>query len=376
MTTRSNGPSVQRSKGPWAGRAHLSVTLAVALAAASCSRQSIEQVDTQAAVPVTVDTARMAPIQSTVSASGIVTPAPGGELTVVAPAAARIAELPKAEGDVVRQGDVLARFDIPSLGADVAARRAAVAQATARLETAKASYARLSGLLAQGVAAPREVEDARRQQAEAEADLEQARSAVDAAVALSDRAVVRATFAGVVSKRFHNPGDLVDASAADPVLKVINPAALQVVASVPVADLAKIVVGHRANITAPGSETPEPGRVLTRASQVDPASATAPVRLAFAAATKLAAGTVVDVAIVADERPQALVIPAAAVVRDEGETFVMVAGLDNKAHKYPVALGLVTHDRVEVTSGLKAGDRVIVRGQAELPEGAAITIQQ
>src|SRR5262249_46851784 len=153
----------------------------------------------------------------TIAASGTIAPAPGAELTVVAPAPARIAEIPKGEGDAVREGDVLVRFDIPNLASDVAAKRAGLAQASARLDQAKANLARLSSLVGQGVAAPREVEDAKRQQAETEADLDQARSAVEAATALSDRAVVRARFAGVVSKRFHNPGDLVDASTGDPV---------------------------------------------------------------------------------------------------------------------------------------------------------------
>ena len=79
---------------------------------------------------------------------------------------------------------------------------------------------------------------------------------MDAAVALSDRAVVRAQFAGVVAKRFHNPGDLVDASASDPVLSVINPAQLQVVAAVPVADVPRVVVGHAAQVDEPGSDAP------------------------------------------------------------------------------------------------------------------------
>ena len=144
----------------------------------------------------------------------------------------------------------------------------------------------------------------------------------------------------------------------------------------PVADVPRVVIGHAATVTLPGSDTPEAAKVLTRPAHVDSASATAAVRLAFVKPTRLAAGTVVQVAIVAEEHPNALVIPAAAIVRDEGETFVMVAGSDHKAHKYPIAIGLLTHDRAEVTSGLKAGDRVIVRGQSELPEGATVTIEQ
>jgi RND family efflux transporter MFP subunit len=320
-------------------------------------------------------TATVQTFEATLAATGTVEPAPGAALTVVAPFPGRIAEMPKAEGETVRQGDLLVRFDIPSLEADVAARRAMVAQADARVEASKASYTRLTGLLAQGVASPREVEDARRQQAEADADLAQAQSALAAAVALSGRAVVRAPFNGVVSQRFHNPGDLVDASSGDPLLEVIDPVRLEVVAAVPVSEAPRIVVGHAARVSVPGRDAQEAARVRTRPARVGPGGATAPVRLAFDHLTRLAAGTVVALEIVAETHPDALVIPAAAIVREGDETFVVVAGDDKKAHKSQVTVGLSTHDTAEITRGLKAGARVIVRGQSELPDGAAITVE-
>jgi RND family efflux transporter MFP subunit len=340
-----------------------------------CHGASVEEVVTDAPVPVEVEEAKIDVLRGVIAATGVVTPAPGAELVVVAPEAARILTMPKAEGDAVKTGDLLVQFDIPTLASDVAGKRASVAQATARLESATANLNRRQSLLAQGVAAQREVEEARQQQAEAAADVEQAKSALEAASALAGRTVVRAMFPGVVSKRFHNPGDFVEASASDPVLRVINPAQLQVVASVPVARLARVLLGHRAEIRLPGQEDIEVARVATKAAQVDAAGATADVRLAFVTRTQLAAGTVVQVEIVGEEKPKALVIPAAALVEEEGEVFVMVAGADNKAHKFPVATGLSTPTLVEVTTGLKAGDRVIVRGQEGLPEGAAITVQ-
>ncbi|HXT70982.1 MAG TPA: efflux RND transporter periplasmic adaptor subunit [Vicinamibacterales bacterium] len=340
-----------------------------------CRGPAVEEVETAAEVPVEVDEAKVDTIRGIITATGVVAPAPGAELTVVAPETARIVSIPKAEGEAVKAGDVLVQFDIPTLAAELAAKRANVAQASARLEAATANFNRLSSLQSQGVAAPREVEDARRQRDEAVADLEQARIAADAATALSSRTTVRAAFSGVIAKRFHNPGDFVEPAASDPVLRVIDPARLQIVASVPVVALARIVVGHTAEIQQPGLEEVQAARVSTKAVQVDPASSTADVRLSFSGRTSLAAGTVVHVRIVGEEHKNVVVIPTAAVVEDEGEVFVMVAGADNKAHKYPVALGLATSTMVEVTSGLKGGERVIVRGQVELPEGAAIAVQ-
>jgi multidrug efflux pump subunit AcrA (membrane-fusion protein) len=65
----------------------------------------------------------------------------------------------------------------------------------------------------------------------------------------------------------------------------------------------------------------------------------------------------------------------AALVSEEGERFVMVVDADNKAHKRPVTVGLSTRTLAEVTAGIKAGDRVIVRGQDGLPEGAAVAVE-
>ena len=347
------------------------VLLGVTLA--GCGGAAVETVETTAAVPVTVEVARVETLHGTVNVTGVVVPAPGGDLTVSAPGPARIAELSKAEGDPVREGDVLVRFDMPALAADLAARRAEVAQATARLDTARAAVVRLSSLVERGVAAQREVDEAKRDQAEVEAALLQAQSGATAALALAERAVVRATFTGVVAARWHSQGDFVE-SANDPVLRVIDARALQVKAAVPVAELSRVAVGRTGRVTGPGGGAGEPVRVIARPAQVDAGRTTADVRLAFVSPTHLPAGAAVDVEIIAEARPKVVVVPAAAIVREGDEAFVMIAGADDKAKRRPVKLGLAAGGLVEVTSGVAAGDRVIVRGQDGLPDGAHVTV--
>jgi RND family efflux transporter MFP subunit len=344
-------------------------------AATACHGRSVEQVETTAVVPVAVAIAEIGPLRATIPATGVVSAAPGAELLVVAPAAGRIAQLPHAEGDRVKQGDVLVRFDVPALTADLSASRARVTQASARVAAAHANVKRLTSLLDQGVAAPRDVEDATRQSAEAEGDLEQAQSAVAAASALSDRSVVRAPFAGVIAQRFHNPGDLVEAAASDPVVRLIDPSRLQVVAAVPAAELSRIAVGHTASVRVPGAEEGEEAKVLVRAPQVDPAAGTGHVRLGFIKPTSLTAGMSVQVEIVAEERAHVVTIPAAALVIQDDERYVMVVDTDSKAHKRPVTVGLTTRTTVEVARGVTAGERVIVRGQDGVPDGAAVAVE-
>src|SRR5207244_7852414 len=87
-------------------------------------------------------------------------PAAGAEMLVVAPEPARILEITKAEGDPVRRGDVLVRFEIPSLGAEVLSKGAEATNAEERLRLARENLTRLQDLFTRGVAARKEVEDA------------------------------------------------------------------------------------------------------------------------------------------------------------------------------------------------------------------------
>jgi RND family efflux transporter MFP subunit len=350
--------------------------LAVLLLAAACSHKPVEEVETSAAAAVKTLTVAPKTVEGVVSATGIVSAAPGFDWMITAPETARIVELPKAEGDRVKPGDLLVRFEIPSLSTDVATRKAEAETARARVDNAQANVTRLTTLVQHGVAAQKELEDARRELAEARAALAQAESATQNAAVLASRTVVRARFAGVIAKRAHNPGDMVEASASDVILRVIDPSRLQVVASVAIPDVRRVEVGRPVRILVPGSDEPELGKVLTRPAAVDPAGVTADARVSFAAATRLAAGTPVRLEIVAEQHPNALAVPAVAVLHEDQDAFVMIAGSDNKAHKRKVAIGLSTPTEAEITSGLKAGDAVVVQGQQGLPDGAAITITQ
>jgi multidrug efflux pump subunit AcrA (membrane-fusion protein) len=135
-----------------------------------------------------------------------------------------------------------------------------------------------------------------------------------------------------------------------------------------------VVVGRTARVTGPAGGDGEAATVLSKPAQVEAGSPTADVRLTFAAPTHLPINASVHIDILADERAHALTVPAAAVVRDGDETFVMVAGADNKAHKHAVKTGLMSLQRVEILSGVAAGDQTIVIGQDGLPDNAAIQI--
>jgi len=354
-------------------RVVLTALCAVLLLCGGCTREPVEEVESETVVSVKTEDATVGNIRGVVHATAIVNPAPGADLVVVAPESARIAELPKAPGDSVRRGDVLVRFEIPSMTAEVQRQQAEVARAQATLNNAKAAQTRATELFQRGVAARKEAEEANRAAVDAEAAVAQAQASLSAAETVAARATVFAAFDGVVVKRQHNPGDLVEASASDAVLRVIDPRRLEVIASVPLADIARIEVGAPAHLEKVAGETREVAlKVLSRPAAVEAGTGTVPVRLGFSAPSNLPAGIPVQVEIQAEEHRNVVLVPAVAVVREGDETAVFVAA-GGKAERRAVTLGLNDGTHVEIASGIKAGEKVIVDGQAGLPDGAAIS---
>ncbi|HEY2294105.1 MAG TPA: efflux RND transporter periplasmic adaptor subunit [Thermoanaerobaculia bacterium] len=342
---------------------------------AACHHPAPEAVETAEAVPVTVATAHAGPIRPVVAATGQVKPAVGAEFQVTPPQEARIAEMPKVVGDHVRRGDLLVRFEIPSLEADAASRRSDLARAQAQLETARQNLTRLSGLYDRGIAARKDVEDARRDVAQAEATVAEARSSTAATGRLAGREVVRAPFNGVIVNRSHQVGDLVEPGAPEPLVRLIDPSRLQVEAAVPAGELGRIAVGSPAKVRG-GSFPDEQAHVVARPPTVDPATGTALARLAFDQPTRRPAGLAADAEIYGEERPAAVLVPADALVQEGPRSFVYTVDAQKKAHRREVTVGVTADGHAEILSGVKAGDTVVVRGQTALPDGALVEITE
>ena len=340
----------------------------------ACQRDAPEEVESETVVPVTAMPAETGSLTAEARATGIVAPAPGAELLVIAPEPARIVEIPKAQGDTVKRGDVLVRFEIPSTAAEVSKQEAETKRAQARIENARAALARAKDLFDRGVAARKEVEDATKELADAEADLAAAQAATVAAGALAARSVVRATFDGIVAKRSHNPGDLVEATASDAVLRVVDPRRVEVIASVPITDALGITVGAPARIVGASASAGDSGlKVIAQPAAVQPGTATVAIRLAFAKPTRYPVGAPVQVSIDTDTHKNVVLVPASALVR-EGEETAVFAVENQTAKRREVKTGIESGDRVEIISGINTGEMVITSGQNGLPDGAKVTI--
>ena len=351
--------------------------LCIAVAIGACRREQPTAVEGQdTVVPVGAVAAQKAAIRAVLHVSGVIVPAQGGEFLVFAPEPARLVDVMKAAGDIVKSGDVLARFDLPSASQAVSRLTAELAAADAQLENARVNRDRVRGFVERGLVARRDLDSAERDLSDAQAAVERTRTALGAAQAGAGRAVVRAPFDGVVATRSHNPGDNV-VSTTDAILRIVDPRRLEVVASIPRKDQSRVVTGATARIAAAGADHIR----LTVANRITdlPAGASAsvqemvPFRLVFAAPSPLAVDTPVQLDIDAEERADTVLIPATALIRDGRDAAVFVA-LGSRAERRPVKTGIEDAARIEITEGLRAGELVITRGHIGLSDGAAITV--
>jgi RND family efflux transporter MFP subunit len=356
-------------------RALLCLTGALAIAAGCTNRRAQEDSapEEELVVPVGAQPVTTGSLRAVIHVTGVITPAAGAEFLVTSPEPATIADITKSQGDAVTSGEVLVRFDIPGAGDAIARQRAEVARLQALLENARIAQTRARDLAGRGFISRREMEDADREVVDAQAAVSRAQAAQAAAETAAARAVIRAPFNGIVAQRLHNPGDLVKGVATDPVLRVIDPRRMEITASVPAKDSSRVLQGATARLAATADAPPVRLVVASRPSPSATAGGEYAFRLTFVDTATLPVDTTVEVDVDAEERANVVLIPAESVIREGGSAAVFVA-IGDRAQRRAVTTGLVDDERMEITSGLKAGELLIVQGQGGLTDGVRISV--
>jgi len=182
---------------------------------------------------------------------------------------------------------------------------------------------------------------------------------------------LRAPIAGFVGLRRIDVGDTV--AAGMPVMGVLDLDPVKVRVAIPEAEIGKVRVGARAEVTIPSLEQSFEGEVEAVGVAADPASRTYTVKISVANPDRLLrAGMVSEARIYSAAMVNALTAPADAVVRDErGVTQVYVYDpARQRAYARRVEVGAAINNEVEIRSGLSGGEQVVVAGQQNLREGA------
>jgi RND family efflux transporter MFP subunit len=293
-------------------------------------------------------------------------------------------------GDKVKEGDLLAEIDTPDLDQQIAQARAQLAQAEAGLEQAKANAVfsrtnleRYQQLLPAGLASQQDFDKAK-----AQADVDRATVAVSDATIGSQRANlqyltqlksfarVTAPFAGTVTVRSIERGQLVTSGTATPLFKVTATDPVRVFVQVPQDVAPSVRTDLGAIVTV--REYPEhkfEGKIAHAAGSLDPTTRTMMTEVRVPNPKgELLTGMYAQVALSLPTPHKVLSVPATALLNDAKGLRVAVVDATSHVHLVPVVEERDTGPLIEISSGLGAEDRVVKIPSADLTEGRAVEV--
>ncbi|HVA18315.1 MAG TPA: efflux RND transporter periplasmic adaptor subunit [Candidatus Dormibacteraeota bacterium] len=352
--------------------------IAAMLMAAGCSGGGSDQAkEPEMTAEVTVTKVKRADIRQMVTVSGNVVALPNKDVKVSALVAGRITELNVSEGDRIHAGEVLAEIDSHTYQDQLRQAQAALAQATATVQNAQQNLARNQTLFQRGIAAGKDLEDAKTQLSVAEATQHQAEAAEETARLQIERTKILSPLNGVVAKRFASIGEQVDGTAAQPIVEVANIDEVELSGSLPAVYLGRIHVGETLPITSDASSQKTlPGRVVAISPTVDPATNVGSVRIRIAnPGGTLKLGMYLNAQVPVETHANALVVPAEAIYHNESGQSRVYKIEGDTAKAVDVKLGIETKEGVEILSGVKEGDIIILTGGYGLGDTTKVKIK-
>lgn len=271
-------------------------------------------------------------------------------------------------GDPVQAGATLATLEVPELQADLARSQAELDEAdkdARRQEQARGQ--------APNLVVAKSVDEARAKAAMARASVERIRT-------LLGYANVTAPFAGIVTKRWADPGAFIPAATASStpqnsaIVTLSDWSRVRVQVPVPEAEMRLVAVGNPTRFTVEGL----PGRdfegAVTRFSHVlDEATRTMMAEVEVANADgALRPGMYAKVRLVLERKDDALLVPADAVLWEKGRASLLTV-VDGKVRKAAVKTGFADTAHVEIVDGVDQSATVILAAGQALPDGQAVT---
>jgi multidrug efflux pump subunit AcrA (membrane-fusion protein) len=207
----------------------------------------------------------------------------------------------------------------------------------------------------------------------AKGQLESAQGKFQGAEAQLQYSEIRSPISGVITDRPLYPGEM--AAAGTPLLTIMDISQVVARAHIPQTEAVLLKRGDNAMLSASGLDESIPGKVALVSPALDPNSTTVEIWVQCKNPKELLRpGTSAEITMVARTVPDALAIPAAALLTaQDGTTSVMVAGNDGKAHQQTVKAGFHDGDKVQILEGLQAGQKIVGGGAYGLPDNSKIT---
>ncbi len=210
-------------------------------------------------------------------------------------------------------------------------------------------------------------------QQSAAGQLESAHAKKNAAETQLRYSELRSPIDGVIAFRNLYPGDIAPAGTA--LIIVMNVSKIIAKLHLPQEKAARLAIGDPATIHAEGGED-QRGKVSVLSPALDPNSTTSEVWvLAPNPHARMHPGSSAEVSIIARTVPNAVVVPTSAIImRDDGSTSVVILRADNTVISQKVQLGIQQDTKVQIVSGVSAGQVVVSSGGYGLPDGTKVRL--
>ncbi len=283
---------------------------------------------------------------------------------VTSETAGRILRLTAKEGDYVRAGQLIGELDLEQL-------RKQIAEVEKSLELAKTVYERQKRLWEQNIGSEIQYLEAKNGKERLEKSLETLRHQLT-------KSKVYAPASGVVERELLQAGEL--AMPGAPILQILNPNKLKVVASVPETYLRAVKRGETVKVNFPALGLEQEARVSLIGTSIDPANRTFEVEADIQNQNGLLKPNLLAVMLIKDEEQKDVVSIPQEMVQQEvsGKDFVYIKGEAEDgpvAQKVYVKTGKSYNGNVVIEKGLEGGEELILEGARGLAENEPIKIQ-
>ena len=263
-----------------------------------------------------------------------------------------------SEGQLVRQGQVLATLDAGSL-------QDQLDEAEVKVRQAEDAWNRLEPMHRNGT-----IPDIK--WVEAETDRAQARSVASQARRAREDATLLAPLSGIIAKRSIEPGEQVPVGTA--AFTIVQTGTMLAVVPVAEKDVARLKPGTPARISIEAVNQDLEGKVREIGVEADPFSRTYKVKVATESpGSILRIGMIAKVRLHVNAAP-ALVVPTAAVLVDENDRHFVWVETNHSVQRRFVKMGGFLQEGQAVDSGLTVGEHVVVSGTPMLSEGLHVQV--
>ncbi|MEO8755057.1 MAG: MdtA/MuxA family multidrug efflux RND transporter periplasmic adaptor subunit [Casimicrobiaceae bacterium] len=331
-------------------------------------------------MPVIAAPAKKGSIDVYVNALGTVTPR---NLVTVKPRVdGQLMRVAFTEGQMIKAGELLAEIDPRPFQVQLTQANGQMAKDQALLKNAQLDLERYNTLLTQDSISKQQVDTQQALVRQYEGAVQADQGAVDSAKLQLTYSHVIAPLAGRVGLRQVDPGNVVHASDANGIVVIAQVQPINATFPIPEDNVQRIMKrlasGEPTVVEAWDREQKNKlatGRLITADNQIDTTTGTVKMKAEFGNETlALFPNQFVNVRMLVQTLPDALLIPSAAIQRGAPGTFVYVVKDDQTVTVVPVKLGPIQGEVTSITSGLQPGALVVVDGADKLREGAKVEL--